>query len=115
MAACYLEQGRAKDFILDLLHLDVPRLFVTESDGNSSVSLTSDALAASVPDEFTNFLTDYIQRNSLGDDILEEVETIWVCDGCVMGVCGREQGRKGLYVKGNSSNISCCSLAGCNC
>lgn len=77
MAKCYKDQDRAKDFILDLLHLDVPGLFVTDSEGSTS-TLQSDILASSVPDEFSNFLTDYIQRNNLQETILGEVETIWV-------------------------------------
>lgn len=78
VAKCYKDQDRAKDFILDLLHLDVPGLFVTDTEGSTS-TLQSDILAASVPDEFSNFLADYIQRNNLQDTILGEVETIWVC------------------------------------
>lgn len=77
VAACYLEQGRAKDFIFDLLQLDVPRLFVMESEGSSS-TVQSDLLATSVSDDFTNFLTDYIQRNGLREEMLRGVETIWV-------------------------------------
>jgi hypothetical protein len=77
VAKCYKDQDRAKDFILDLLHLDVPGLFVTDSEGSTS-TLQSDILASSVPDEFSNFLTDYIQRSNLQETILGEVETIWV-------------------------------------
>ena len=77
VAACYLEQERAQDFVLDLLQLDVPRLFVMESEGSSS-TLQSEVLVMSVPDEFTDFLTDYIQRNSLCEEVLMKVRTIWV-------------------------------------
>ena len=77
MAKCYKDQDRAKDFILDLLHLDVPGLFVTDAEGSTS-TLQSDILSSSVPDEFSNFLTDYIQRSNLQETILGEVETIWV-------------------------------------
>ena len=78
VAMCYKNQDRAKDFILDLLHLDVPDLFVTDNEGSTS-TLQSDILSSSVPDEFSNFLADYIQRNNLQETILGEVETIWVC------------------------------------
>ena len=74
---CYLKQGRACYFMLDLLQLDVPNLFGMESEGSTS-SLQSDMLATSVPDQFTHFLSDYVQRNALQDSILSEVETIWV-------------------------------------
>ena len=87
MATCYLEQGRAKDFLLDLLQLDVPRLFVMEAEGSVS-SIHSDILATSVPDQFTHFLSDYIQRNALSEAILKEVETVWVCVN--VGRVGRE-------------------------
>ena len=63
--------------MLDLLQLDVPNLFGMESEGSTS-SLQSDILATSVPDQFTHFLSDYVQRNALQDSILSEVETIWV-------------------------------------
>ena len=86
MAKCYKDQDRAKDFILDLLHLDVPGLFVTDSEGSTS-TLQSDILASSVPDEFSNFLTDYIQRSNLQETILGEVETIWVSTCIRICVC----------------------------
>lgn len=78
VAQTYLNQGRAKDFLLDLLHLNVPNLFVMDSQEGSDSALQNDLLAESVPDEFTHFLSDYIQRNSLHDVILNEIETIWV-------------------------------------
>lgn len=77
VAKRYKNQDRAKDFVLDLLHLDVSGLFVTDTEGSTS-TLQSDILASSVPDEFSNFLTDYIQRNNLQETILGEVEIIWV-------------------------------------
>ena len=83
---CYLEQGRACHFMLDLLQLDVPSLFGMESAGSTS-SLQSDILATSVPDQFTHFLSDYVQRNALQETILGEVETIWVRE--YVGMCVR--------------------------
>ena len=62
---------------MHLLQLDVPKLFVTETEG-STYALQSDILAVGVPDEFTDFLSDYIQRNNLTDAILAKVETVWV-------------------------------------
>lgn len=84
MAKCYLEQGRARDFLLDLLHLNVPNLFRMHSEGSTS-TLQSDILATTVPDEFINFLSDYIQRNNLQETILNEVDTIWVSIGVLDG------------------------------
>ncbi len=37
-----------------------------------------DLLALTVPEEFVQFLSDYIQRNSLRDDLLDDIQTIWV-------------------------------------
>ena len=62
---------------MHLLRLDVPKLFVTETEG-STYTLQSDILALSVSEEFTNFLSDFIQRNTLKIAILDKVETIWV-------------------------------------
>ena len=83
----YLQQGRARDFLLDLLHLDVPSLFVmeTEEEEGSTSTLQSDILASSVPEEFVQFLADYIHRNSLQELLLQEVETIWVSEGAGRG------------------------------
>ena len=78
VALCYKDQDRSKDFILDLLHLDVPGLFVTDAEGSTS-TLQSDILSISVSDEFSNFLAEYIQRNSLQETLLGEVEAVWVC------------------------------------
>lgn len=77
VAGCYLEQGRPKEFIMDLLELNVPDLFMMESEGSTS-TIQSDILSSSVPDEFTQFLTEYIQRNQLHEAILQDVEKIWV-------------------------------------
>ena len=62
---------------MHLLGLDVPKLFVTETEG-STYTLQSDILAVNVSDEFTNFLSDFIQRNTLKIAILGKVETVWV-------------------------------------
>jgi hypothetical protein len=79
VAKCYLEQKRAKDFIMDLLELNVPDLFLMDAEGSTS-TVHSDILSNSVPDEFTQFLTEYIHKNSLHEAILKDVEKIWVCD-----------------------------------
>ena len=83
VAKHYIDQSRAKDFILDLLRVDVPRLFVRSPDQISLSSQHSgegatDILALPVPDEFSQFLTDYVQRNLLRDQLMDDIETIWV-------------------------------------
>ena len=50
---------------------------MTDTEGSTS-TLQSDILSLSVSDEFSNFLADYIQRNSLQETLLGEVEAIWV-------------------------------------
>ena len=77
MGVSYLSQGRATDFVLDLLKLDVPTLFVEDCEGSTS-TLQSDIVAGSVSEEFSNFLTDYILRNNLRKTILDRGESIWV-------------------------------------
>ena len=74
----YVEQRRTKDFILDLLTLNVPDLFKMEYDEGSTSTIHSDILSSNVSDEFMHFLTEYIQKNHLQEDLLEETERIWV-------------------------------------
>ena len=50
----------------------------TDTEGSTS-TIHSDLMSASVPDEFIQFLADYIQRNQLHEAILKDVEKIWVC------------------------------------
>ena len=63
---------------MDLLELNVSDLFMMDSEGSTS-TIQSDVISGNVPDEFMQFLTDYIQRNNLHDAILKDVEKIWVC------------------------------------
>ena len=78
VARCYHDQGRAKDFIIDLLSLDVPDLFMMDTEGSTS-TIHSDIPSNSVPDDFMNFLTEYMQRNQLQEPVLNEMDKIWVC------------------------------------
>ena len=79
ISTCYLEQERAREFILDLLALDVPNLFhMEESDTGSTSSVQSDILATSMAEEFSAFLVEFIQKNQLQEALLEETEKIWV-------------------------------------
>jgi len=76
----YVQQERARDFVLDLLALDVSDLFQMEEEAadESTVSVHSDIFACCVSDEFTAFLTDFVQRNQLQEALLEETDKIWV-------------------------------------
>ena len=77
VGAHYLAQCRANKFIVDLLHLDVPALFISDNDGSTS-TMQSDILSGSIADEFTTFLSGYIQCNNLKRAILDTIESIWV-------------------------------------
>ena len=89
VSKCYLEQGRTKYFVLDLLALDAPDLFMMEYEEGSTSSIHSDNLSSSVPDEFTHFVTEYIQMNHLQEELLAETEKIWVGAGQVWEVFWR--------------------------
>jgi hypothetical protein len=76
VGSSYQTQGRATDFVLDLLVLDVPSLFMADCDISTS-TLQSDILAGSVSDNFYTFLSEFIQRNNLRTPILERVKVVW--------------------------------------
>ena len=57
--------------------LDVPLLFVADCKGSTS-TLQSDILAGSVSENFSAFLSEFIQRNNLRKPILERVKIVWV-------------------------------------
>ena len=76
VGSSYLAQGRATDFVVDLLVLDVPSLFMADHDSTSFMQ--NDIMTESVSDKFCNFLADYIQRNSLRISILKRAELICV-------------------------------------
>lgn len=67
-ANVYKERDNPENFILDLLELDTPYLFIGSSDAN---------LKSSSIDAFSNFLKKYIQykrlENSLCNQILKEL------------------------------------------
>ena len=63
---------------MDLLELNVPDLFMIDTEGSTS-TIHSDVMASTVPDEFMTFLAEYIQRNNLHEPILKDVQKIWVC------------------------------------
>ena len=69
LAERYKLDQRAKDFIPDLIQLDVPLLFVAENEpGIEGGNL--------VGDKFSSFLHDYIQRNNLCPAIMSKIEDI---------------------------------------
>ena len=65
----YKEDRRAREFIPDLLQLDVPQLFATSSDDEMGDT-------TSVGQSFSNFLKAYIQRNGLRKDIFNQMQTM---------------------------------------
>ena len=77
VGSSYQTQGRATDFVLDLLVLNVPSLFVADCEGSTS-TLQSDILAGSVSENFSTFLSEFIQRNNLRKPILERIKIVWV-------------------------------------
>ena len=66
----YKETGRSKEFIPDLLQLNVPQLFIIPADANQEME------EASVGQKFSSFLKSYIQRNNLQSVILDNMQTI---------------------------------------
>ena len=69
LAECYKLDQRAKDFIPDLIRLDVPLLFAAENEpGKEGGNL--------VGKKFSSFLHEYIQRNNLCPAIMSKIEDI---------------------------------------
>ena len=69
LAERYKLDQRAKDFIPDLLQLEVPLLFVAENEpGIEGGNL--------VGEMFFSFLLEYIQRNNLHPAIMSKIEDI---------------------------------------
>ena len=68
----YREERKAKQFIFDLLSMQISGLFVVEQSTNK------DHAAQSVPITFQAFLREYIQRNHLTISVISHVTTIWV-------------------------------------
>ena len=70
MGECYQKSRRVKEFIPNLLQLDVPQLLATQSDTNLTVK------EASLCQKFSTFLKSYIQRNNLQPVILNDFKTL---------------------------------------
>ena len=71
----YQQQGRAKDFILDLLHLNVSKLF---AEGLEVPPLQQHGNTVGTAVEFSTFLRTYIQKYSIRDAVLQDISVIWV-------------------------------------
>ena len=67
----YKSDGRAGDFILDLLRLQVPKLL--------SIEPGEEVAGQEVQSEFKKFLQDFIRRNALKHTILTQTSAIVVC------------------------------------
>lgn len=71
----YQEQRRAKNFVLDLLHIDVSKLF---AEGHEKPPLQHEG-GAGTSEEFSAFLCTYIQKFSISGAVLQDINLIWVC------------------------------------
>jgi len=72
VAEHYHGDGRAGDLIVDLLKLEVPKLFAVEGGGEKNEAEN---------DEFSVFLRNYICRCNLKPTILGEMDAILVRNG----------------------------------
>ena len=70
MGECYQKCRRAKEFIPNLLKLNVPQLLAVQSDTNLTVKEDS------VCQKFSTFLKSYIQRNNVQPVILNDFKTL---------------------------------------
>lgn len=71
----YLAEGRQNEFILDLLQLNVPKLFAVETGADEA----SEEMDMEVAGKFSLFLCDYINKNALRPIILTQMISILVC------------------------------------
>jgi len=69
VAQCYDKEGRAGELVIDLLKLEVPKLFAVEGGGEKDKD---------VRHEFFQFLKNYIFRCKLKHTILKEMRNILV-------------------------------------
>ena len=72
MAEHYHGDGRPGELVVDLLKLEVPKLFAVEG-GEEEDEL--------VGCKFSAFIREYISRNDLKHTILEKMSIIWVREG----------------------------------
>ena len=79
----YRDDRRAKQFIFDLLSIQLSGLF------NVDRASAGDHAVHSVPITFQTFLREYIQRNHLTSVIINHVTEIWV---------RKERGKEGGWV-----------------
>ena len=66
----YVMDGRPHEFILDLLGMNVPKLFGHPADTND--------VAKNVQTEFSSFLIDYIHSNALKSGLFQKMSKILV-------------------------------------
>jgi hypothetical protein len=70
VAKQYKDSNRPDEFILDLLKLDVPQLFVSNS--NSDDGGDGEAIGL----RFSDFLKSYIMRNNLNKSLLVQIQSL---------------------------------------
>ena len=66
----YVKDGRPQDFIIDLLSINVPKLFGLPAD--------TDVQGHVVQNEFTSFVLNYILTNALKAGLLQKMSHILV-------------------------------------
>ena len=70
----YVKDGRPQDFIIDLLSINVPKLFGLPAD----TDVQGHAVAVEVQNEFTSFVLNYILTNALKAGLLQKMSHILV-------------------------------------
>lgn len=79
VAERYRDDGRAGELVLDLMKLGVPKLFVEGVPGG----VAGEEPRASVPQEFSTFLWEFINRNAVKHTILQQTPLILVRPFCL--------------------------------
>ena len=75
VADSYLLDNRQREFISDLMQLNVPKLFAIEEGADEATEKED----MEVGKEFTIFLRNYINRNALKLSILSQMTSLLVC------------------------------------
>ena len=70
----YVKDGRPQDFIIDLLSINVPKLFGLPAD----TDVREHSVAVEVQNEFTSYVLNYIRINTLKAGLLQKMSRILV-------------------------------------
>ena len=83
VAAGYLTDKRQKEFVLDLLQLNVPKLFAVEEGADEATEKED----VEVGKNFSIFLRNFINRHALKHSILTKMTDILVCSYISYSYC----------------------------